>query len=165
MSYLSRLDEVVQDLEQNPHNLRIKKLLYSTLTKKWNNDINKLTSLSFTNLVQKFREECPTIAHIKYMIYGIVARLNKPTEYYLIADIITNEMEKLYPHYQPAPQVSSRDDYTGSPLQVNKQQGKLVVLNLEGGNFEQGIKATLEIVEANNLIDTRIVTWLPPGDF
>jgi WD40 repeat protein len=161
MSYLSRLDEVVQELEQNPHHIRIKKLLYSTLTKKWNNDLNRLNSLSLTNLVQELHEECPTLAHIKYIIYGIVIRLNKPTEYSLIADIITNEMEKLYPQVQRAPQVSSRDDYTNYPLQFDNQQGKLVVLNLEGGNFGQEIKATLEIVEANNLIDTRVVTWLP----
>ncbi|MBW4577165.1 MAG: CHAT domain-containing protein [Aphanothece sp. CMT-3BRIN-NPC111] len=155
------LNEVVENLENHPNRVRIKKLIFCACTKRWNNDVTILNSLSLTTLVKELLSIAPTINHLKYILSRVVERVTKPREYSFIAHIIIDEMEKLYSH-DFMPKASIPDDYNGFEIKsLPNQQEKLVILDLDESNVEQGVRATLEILEANNQIQTWATSWLP----
>lgn len=163
MSYLFMLDEVVQNLEHHPSKDRIKKIIFLACNKEWSSDKSALNSLDLQKLIVQLRELNPTLAHLKYKLYGWVVRINKINEYLLVAETISKEMEKLYPPYQqPKSPVLSPEDSTGYLVQATpKHKEKLFVLELNAGKEELGVEATLEIIEANDEMPLRVVSWLP----
>ncbi|MFM2061920.1 MAG: hypothetical protein RLZZ507_1590 [Cyanobacteriota bacterium] len=124
MTTQSTLNEVAKNLEQHENSTRIKKLIYCACTHDWQNDQNILDNFKLTELIQELYSFNPTIEHLNYTFYQIVNTLSKPREYSLIANIILNEIEKLYVineeltgiiFNQPQQEISTntRDEFTG----------------------------------------------------
>ncbi|MBD2295748.1 hypothetical protein H6G06_20275 [Anabaena sphaerica FACHB-251] len=96
MTTQSALNEVAKNLEQHENSTRIKKLIYCACTNNWQNDQDILDRFKLTELIQELYSFNPTIEHLNYTFYQIVNTLSKPREYSLVANIILNEIEKLY---------------------------------------------------------------------
>lgn len=92
----STLDQVAKNLETDENYLRIKKLIYCACKHDWQNDQNILERFNLTELIQELCSFNPTVEHLNYTFYQIVNTLSKPREYSLIANLILNEVEKLY---------------------------------------------------------------------
>lgn len=96
MNPLSSLDEVAQDLEQDPNSKRIKKLIFCACKNIWANDQEMLDRYTFKELIQELCSLNPTIEYLNYALSQIVNSLNKPAEYAIVASIILNKIDKLY---------------------------------------------------------------------
>jgi hypothetical protein len=104
MKALSLLDEVVKNLEEHPNCLRIRKLIYAICKSKWENDANKLNSVRLKELLQELQTANPTLDYLKYSLDKLVKTLNKPGEYALVANVIIEQMTRLYPDLEDATQ-------------------------------------------------------------
>ncbi|WP_413175784.1 hypothetical protein [Anabaena azotica] len=96
MNSLSSLDEVAQDLEQDPNSKRIKKLIFCACKNIWANDQEMLDRYTFKELIQELCSLNPNREYLNYTLSQIVNSLNKPAEYAIIASIILNKIDKLY---------------------------------------------------------------------
>ncbi|MFB2935388.1 hypothetical protein ACE1B6_08915 [Aerosakkonemataceae cyanobacterium BLCC-F154] len=104
MKALSLLDEVVKNLEEHQNSLRIKKLIYAICKSKWENDVNRLNSIKLKELIQELQIANPTLDYLKYSLDKLVKTLNKPGEYTLVANVIVEQMTRLYPEPEEATQ-------------------------------------------------------------
>ncbi len=160
MNYLNKIDEVVENLENYPNSLRIKKLIVLACTTIWITDAVQLSNISLKDLIRNLRDLHPTLANLQKALYELANKLNKPTEYLLVAKIINREMGRLYSDDTKTVSVVNNNDtdYFESPLQnyVN-----LAILNLEEDQFAQVIKATIEIINKNSLSKSKTVSYLP----
>ena len=104
MKALSLLDEVVKNLEEQQNCLRIRKLIYAICKNKWENDANKLNSIKLKELLQELQIANPTLDYLKFSLDKLVKTLNKPGEYALVANIIIEQMTRLYPDPEEATQ-------------------------------------------------------------
>ncbi|MFB2893616.1 hypothetical protein ACE1CI_11950 [Aerosakkonemataceae cyanobacterium BLCC-F50] len=104
MKALSLLDEVVKNLEEHQNSLRIRKLIYAICKNKWENDANKLNSIQLKELIQELQIANPTLDYLNFSLDKVVKTLNKPMEYALVADVIAEEMTRLYPDAEEATQ-------------------------------------------------------------
>jgi hypothetical protein len=92
----SILDEVANKLEQHEKSTRIKKLIFCASKNIWQNDQNILDSFKLQELIQELYSFNPTIEHWNYSLSQIVNTLNKPGEYSIVANVILEEVGKLY---------------------------------------------------------------------
>lgn len=104
MKALSLLDEVVKNLEEHQNSLRIRKVIYALCKNKWENDSNLLKSIRLKELIQELQIANPTLDYLKHSLDKLVKTLNKPGEYSLVANVITEQMIRLYPEPEEATQ-------------------------------------------------------------
>lgn len=104
MKALSLLDEVVKNLEEHQNSLRIRKLIYAICKSNWENDINKLNGIRLKELLQELQIANPTLDYLKHSLDKLVKTLNKPGEYALVANVIVEQMKRLYPEPEEATQ-------------------------------------------------------------
>ncbi|MGB3208528.1 MAG: WD40 repeat domain-containing protein [Crinalium sp.] len=162
MNYLKNVDEVVKNLANHPNPVRIKKLVVFACTRIWVTDAVQLKSMSLKDLVCDLRELHPTLANLQQALYELANKLNKPTEYLLIAKMISREMEKLY---RNDTQVTGSSIVNSNELEdfqyPFKDYVKLAVLELEENQFAQVLKVTVEIIDRNNTTKAKTVSYLP----
>ncbi len=162
MNYLNKVDEVVKNLENPPNPLRIKKLVVFACTRIWITDAVRLSSISLKELVRNLRELYPTSANLKQALYELANKLNKPTEYSLVAKRISREMDKLYIDDTQLTGLSIAHKKEMEDSQsLLKNYVRLAVFNLEENQFAQVLKATVEIIDKNNIVKSKIVSYLP----
>ncbi|MEN9218373.1 MAG: hypothetical protein Q6J33_05115 [Gloeomargarita sp. DG_2_bins_126] len=92
---------VSAQLEQNPHYLRIKKLLIFTCTGTWETHPERLAAIDLRDLVAKTLEVRPTMRELRPTLENLVRSLNKPVEYLPVAETILRSMAVLYPDEDP----------------------------------------------------------------
>ncbi|HEY9691992.1 MAG TPA: WD40 repeat domain-containing protein [Oculatellaceae cyanobacterium] len=162
MNYLNKVDEVVKNLENHSNSLRIKKLIVFACTRIWIKDAIQLSSISLKDSVENLRELHPTLANLQQVLYELANKLNKPTEYSLIAKMISREMEKLYRDgtQESGLSIVNNNDTGHLPYSL-KNYVKLAVLDLEENQFDQVLKATVEIIDKNNIRKSQIISYLP----
>jgi len=96
MMTLSSFDEVAKYLEQHENSKRIKKLIFCACKNIWENDQHTLDKFNLSNLIQELCSLNPTIDNLNCSLSRVVNTLNKSREYSIVADIIVNEVQKLY---------------------------------------------------------------------
>ncbi|MHC5595145.1 MAG: hypothetical protein ACYTXC_04135 [Nostoc sp.] len=96
MKTISSLDAVTKHLEQHENSKRIKKLIYSTCKNIWENDEDTLNRFRLQELIQELCRLNPTINNLNYSLSKVVKSLNKQGEYAQLANVIFQEMQKLY---------------------------------------------------------------------
>ncbi len=96
MSVTSILNEVVQNLEENPNLTRIKKVMLCGSQGKWENDRKKLKNISVESLVKELYWKTQNIDKLYHIFDKILSKINKKTEYSLVIDIILEQLSKLY---------------------------------------------------------------------
>ena len=90
------LTEIVQELEQDPQIIRIKKLLLLSCTGHWESDNNKITLLDTSRLIHRLRGLSPKMEIVEKRLRQAAAYLNKPMVYDAIATALINKFTRLY---------------------------------------------------------------------
>ncbi|MGB3401565.1 MAG: hypothetical protein WBA77_02625 [Microcoleaceae cyanobacterium] len=96
MSVTSILNEVVQNLENSPNLIRIKKVMFCACKGKWENDRTKLHNISVETLVKELYWKTQDIDKLYKIFDKILSKINKKTEYSLVVDVILKQVSKLY---------------------------------------------------------------------
>lgn len=133
MASSSKIDEVVQALEQHENAVRIRKLIYCTCHRQWENNPEILQQIPLAELVEELRDLNSTVDQLSISLYSIVKQLNRKAEYSLLANTIIGYMGPLYSEDQEAEATKmiaftpkSRDSLNKHPVSV-----QAVVQNLE----------------------------------
>ena len=96
MKALSILDEVVRELEQDVNLSRIKKILFFACKDFWENDPAQLASADLGILIEELCAKYSRLEDIEAVLNNIVSKVNKKTEYALVADLIVCQLSRLY---------------------------------------------------------------------
>ncbi len=89
-------NEVVQSLEKHEESLRIKKLIFCTCRKYWENDVTILNSLPLKDLINELIQLKQTNEQLTFSIYKLVKTLNRPKIYANVATVVIEQVSKLY---------------------------------------------------------------------
>ena len=96
MKALSILDEVVRELEQDVNLSRIKKIIFFACKEFWENDPAQLASADVRILIEELCAKYSRLEDIEAVLNSIVSKVNKKTEYALVADLIVCQLSRLY---------------------------------------------------------------------
>ncbi|TAE54478.1 MAG: hypothetical protein EAZ76_08210 [Nostocales cyanobacterium] len=88
--------EIAYKLDSHANSRRIKKLIFCASKNTWQNDIKILNQFKSSELLLDLYNNYPTIEHLNYTLLQIVNTLNKPEEYTVVANIILEELVRLY---------------------------------------------------------------------
>ncbi|MTJ54862.1 hypothetical protein FJR38_20430 [Anabaena sp. UHCC 0253] len=110
MITLSSLNEVANYLEEHENSKRIKKLIFCACKNIWENDQDTLDRFELTKLIRELCNLNPTIDNLNSTLSNVVNTLNKPGEYALVANLIVNEIQKLYLNSEEATGILSPSD-------------------------------------------------------
>lgn len=96
MEYSSILDEVVKQLEGDPNRSRIKKILFCAARGKWENDTRKIEECYLRDLISEVWQNNSNLGEVDDLLARIVSKVNKKTEYGLVANKIIENLARLY---------------------------------------------------------------------
>lgn len=96
MEYSSILNEVVAQLEAEPNRSRIKKILFCAARGKWENDTRKIEECHLRDLISEVWQNNSNLGEVDDLLARIVSKVNKKTEYGLVAKKIIENLAKLY---------------------------------------------------------------------
>ena len=96
MKALSILDEVVRELEQDVNLSRIKKIIFFACKDFWENDPAQLASADLGILIEELCAKYSRLEDIEAVLNSIVSKVNKKTDYALVADLIVCQLSRLY---------------------------------------------------------------------
>ena len=96
MKALSILDEVVRELEQDVNLSRIKKIIFFACKEFWENDPAQLASADLGILIEELCAKYSRLEDIEAVLNSIVSKVNKKTDYALVADLIVCQLSRLY---------------------------------------------------------------------
>jgi len=96
MKALSILDEVVRELEQDVNLSRIKKIIFFACKDFWENEPAQLASADLGILIEELCAKYSRLEDIEAVLNSIVSKVNKKTEYALVADLIVCQLSRLY---------------------------------------------------------------------
>lgn len=114
------IPEVARILEQDPDQLRIKKLIYCACRNTWENNLAQLGRYSMGTLVQELHTGAPSAEDLNAILRSIVKTLNRQEVYWAIADKITAAFQSLY-EAETGIHASAEEELTGfvTGLQMN----------------------------------------------
>ena len=144
MKALSILDEVVRELGQDVNLSRIKKIIFFACKECWENDPAQLTSADLGSLIEELCAKYSRLEDIEAVLNSIVAKVNKKTEYALVADQIVCQLSRLYEY----------EDFTRLETNISNFGG------YEAPAIDEHFSSELPLGEANqrdpgNLFDVR----------
>jgi len=96
MEYSSILNEVVEQLERDPNRSRIKKILFCAARGKWENDTRKIEECHLRDLISEVWQSNSNLGQVDDLLARIVSKVNKKTEYGLVAQKIIENLARLY---------------------------------------------------------------------
>ncbi|WP_009631437.1 hypothetical protein [Synechocystis sp. PCC 7509] len=96
MKNLSLLPQIIQNLEQHQNSLKLKKLLFYICNQVWENDQTKIDNADWEKLLQELINKKPIFVSLNKYIYGMAKTTTKPKQYSLLADILVEQLEKIY---------------------------------------------------------------------
>lgn len=102
MEYSSILNEVVKQLEGEANRSRIKKILFCAARGKWENEASKIEECDLRDLVVEVWENNSNLEQVDELLGRIVSKVNKKTEYGLVAKKIIENLALLYANEQEA---------------------------------------------------------------
>jgi len=96
-------------LEQHPHSLRIRKLMFYLCKSQWVKDLAQLDTFPTVALLEELHHLAPTINHLGQVLNTVVASLSKQAEYGAIAQLLMQAMHPLYQDLTPTKSTSPID--------------------------------------------------------
>ena len=88
--------QAVQNLENHPESIRVKKLIFCICKKNWENDLNILNALSLETLVKELISKQETVEQLTLSLYKLVKTLNRPKVYAGVAKAIVEQLGPIY---------------------------------------------------------------------
>jgi molybdopterin converting factor small subunit len=144
MKALSILDEVVLELEQDVNISRIKRIVFFACKEFWENDAEQLEGKNLGSLIEELCAKYSRLEDIEVVLNNIVAKVNKKTEYALVADQVICQLSRLY-EYQDFTKLETNISNFGGP---------------QAPDFQEEFSSQLPVEESNsrdpgNLFDVR----------
>jgi hypothetical protein len=144
MKALSILDEVVRTLEQDVNVARIKRIIFFACKEYWENDAQQLENVDLGSSIEELCGKYSRLEDIENVLTNIVSKVNKKTEYTLVADQIVCQLSRLY-EYQ---------DFTKLETNISNFGGE------ESPAFQDEFQAELPVApeitrDPGNLFDVR----------
>lgn len=96
MENSSILNEVVEQLEGDINRSRIKKILFCAARGKWENDTRKIEDYDLRDLISELWENNSSLEQVDGLLARIVSKVNKKTEYGLVANKIVENIARIY---------------------------------------------------------------------
>ncbi len=96
MKALSILDEVICELEQDVNISRIKRIIFFACKEFWENDVEQLANTDLGILIEELCAKYSKLEDIEAVLNSIVSKVNKKSEYALVADLIICQLSRLY---------------------------------------------------------------------
>ena len=135
MKALSILDEVVRELEQDVNISRIKKIIFFACKDFWENDPAQLASADLGILIEELCAKYSRLEDIEAVLNSIVSKVNKKTEYALVADLIVCQLSRLYEYEDftkletnissfGGSQAPAFDDHFSSEISSGQERGR-----------------------------------------
>ncbi len=97
MESFSIIDTIVKELEKDADSTRIKKVIYCACEGRWESDETKLEEINLKELIEELYQKTGNIETLDRRLSRIVSKVNKKTEYGLLAQRIIEKVGKLYP--------------------------------------------------------------------
>ena len=88
--------QAVQNLENHPESIRVKKLIFCICRENWENDLNILDALSLETLVKELITKQETVEQLTLSLYKLVKTLNRPKVYAGVAKAIIQQIGPIY---------------------------------------------------------------------
>ena len=88
--------QAVQNLENHPESIRVKKLIFCICRENWENDLNILDALSLETLVKELITKQETVEQLTLSLYKLVKTLNRPKVYAGVAKAIIQQIVPIY---------------------------------------------------------------------
>jgi hypothetical protein len=89
-------DPIIEKLEQEVQLIRIKKLLICACRKYWEANPKVIEQIALKELIDDLIELHPTFDQLRSGLNTVVKTLNKPIEYFAVAEVILREVEVRY---------------------------------------------------------------------
>ena len=148
--------QVVQDLEQSEEIIRIKKLISYVCTRNWQNDPEVLASLNLKNSIQELHSLNPTLENLRSSLREVIKTITKQAEYTIIANIVIDKLQRLYPAEQwpelPPAKVSNSQSIDLPAENPQEQMNSVTDLKVEA----KSIAAQNQSIETLHLFDARL---------
>ncbi len=97
MESFSMIDTIVKELEKDADLIRMKKVIYCACEGRWENDETKLEEINLKELIEELYNKIGNRETLDHRLSRIVSKVNKKTEYSLLAQKIIATVGKLYP--------------------------------------------------------------------
>ncbi|MGD1808641.1 hypothetical protein ACP6PL_24835 [Dapis sp. BLCC M126] len=97
MESFSMIDTIAKELEKDANLTRIKKVIYCACEGRWENDETKLSEINLKELIEELYNKTGNIETLDHRLSRIVSKVNKKTEYSLLAQKIIGSVGRLYP--------------------------------------------------------------------
>lgn len=86
----------LRHLTTHTHSLRIKKLVFATYQKAWENDSAVLEQFDLRSLLLSLRDRNPALSDLEHQLQQVVAGLNRQDLYREMADIVIRQLQPWY---------------------------------------------------------------------
>jgi len=96
MSSQPNYEKIASVLEQDPEQIRMRKLLFCACYGSWENDVNRLNQYPLPGLLQHLLGITVTLQNLQGALSSIVRTLNRQQEYMLIANRLVEALNPLY---------------------------------------------------------------------
>lgn len=149
----SPLDEVVQNLSQDPNLLRIKKLLIYASQQTWERDPIKIQQADLYPLVQDLRVQYPTRQILAAHLTALVNTLSKVTEYTLVANAALSHLEPLYPANESLAIAARPQDYQQVAAQFQQDANNSRIKKLLFAACTQTWENDPQVLSQHSLVD------------
>ncbi len=124
----SCLDQIAEELCQDPQLARIKKLLFYVCTEIWETDPQRLERLSLRILLLHLLEGCATFERFQQKVNGAAATLNKSAEYALVANGVISRFSAVYAELDQGQATTSQELYWAVAQALEAQAASSAVL-------------------------------------
>ncbi|NEP80003.1 MAG: hypothetical protein F6K17_23545 [Okeania sp. SIO3C4] len=161
MESFSIIDIVVNQLKQDADLIRIKKVIYCACEGRWENDETKLEEVNLKELIEELYKKTGNIETLDHRLSRIVSKVNKKTEYGLLAQKIIDSVGKLYPEEEDMTILEStpiwglQGDSGGQTI----LKEKLVVEESYGRDPGKLFDVRQKIMEGTNPLKTKILIF------
>lgn len=86
----------LRNLTTHTHSLRIKKLVFATYQKAWENDEAVLEQFDLRSLLLSLRDRNPALSDLEHQLQQVVAGLNRQELYREMADVVVKQLQPWY---------------------------------------------------------------------
>ncbi|MBE9138773.1 adenylate/guanylate cyclase domain-containing protein [Nodosilinea sp. LEGE 07088] len=90
------LANALRNLSTHTHSLRIKKLVFATYQKAWENDPAVLDQFDLRSLLLSLRDRYPTLPELEEQLHQVVAGLNRQDIYSEMAAVVVKQLQLWY---------------------------------------------------------------------
>lgn len=159
-------EQILHELTAQEDLLRIKKLIYCACEDEWVNNITHLEQLTLNELVVKLLQLNPTQAQLSHTLYQVVTSLNRQGEYFLIANLILDQLLKLYAVPEAmtqvvasAPLAAQQHRKASSNATVHTKEPPVSVASPPQEVAYNPLQLRLEIIKYTNPLRAKIVLF------